>query len=201
MKELEKDEMLDLVTDYAFGRLSEYEVTIFEYNLIRFPELKEEIIDIRNAFSKVNKEKLLNELDNKTANLPYFVKQKQYANKGNKTLRKNILKFSLPLLAIVGFFFVMRQIEFNDIEKDHKLPETILSAKEANIIFENVDVSYYDPYYNDFYIDGGEEDAVINRSDIINNSSNTTIYNYMKEISETEFNELLDDLDNEEFNL
>ena len=201
MKELEKDEMLDLITDYAFGRLSEYEAAIFESNLSRFPELKEEIVDIRNVFSKVNKEKLLNELDNKTANLTYFVKQKQYANKGNSNLRKNILKLSLPILAIVGFFLVMRQVEFKDTEKDNKLPETILSAKEANIIFENVDVSYYDPYYNDFYTDGREEDAVINRSDIINNSSNTTIYNYMNEISETEFNELLDALDNEEFNL
>lgn len=201
MKELEKDEMLDLITDYAFGRLSEYEAAIFESNLIKFPELKDEIIDIRNAFSKVKKEKLLNELDNKTANMPYFVKQKQYANKGNSNLRKNILKLSLPIIVIVGFFIVMRQIEFKDIEKDHILPETILSAKEANIIFENVDVSYYDPYYNDFYIDSREEDAVINRSDIINNSSNTTIYNYLNEISETEFNELLDALDNEEFNL
>lgn len=201
MKELEKDEMLDLITDYAFGRLSEYEAAIFERNLSRFPELKEEIVDIRNVFSKVNKEKLLNELDNKTANLTYFVKQKQYANKGNSNLRKNILKLSLPILAIVGFFLVMRQVEFKDTEKDNKLPETILSAKEANIIFENVDVSYYDPYYNDFYIENREEEAVINRSDIINNSSNTTIYNYMNEISETEFNELLDALDNEKFNL
>jgi len=95
----------------------------------------------------------------------------------------------------------MRQLELKDIEKENKLPESILSAEEANIIFENVDVSYYDPYQNDFYLESGEEEIENNRSDIINNSSNTTIYNYMNEISESEFNELLDELDNEEFNL
>lgn len=200
MKELEKDEMLELITDYAFGRLSKNEQSIFEINLNKFPELKEEIIEIRNAFSKVNKETLLKELDNKTANMPYLIKNKQYAKSKNVNLRKNILKLSLPILAIVGFFFFMRQIELNEIENDNRLPETILTAEEASIIFENVDVSYYDPYHNDFYIESGEEED-INRSDIINNSSNTTIYNYMNEISESEFNELLDELDNEEFNL
>lgn len=201
MKELLKDEMLELITDYAFGRLSKNEAIIFESNLNRFPELKQEIIAIRNAFSKVNKEKLLHELENKTANLPYLVKQKQYAIKGNVNLRKNILKLSLPILVIVGFFLVMRQVEFKDIGNENKLPETVLSAEEANIIFSNVDVSYYDPYQNDFYFDSREEEFEINRSDIINNSSNTTIYNYMNEITESEFNELLDELDNEEFNL
>ncbi|PKL81299.1 MAG: hypothetical protein CVV25_00720 [Ignavibacteriae bacterium HGW-Ignavibacteriae-4] len=201
MKELKKDEMLDLITDFAFGRLSKNEAIIFESNLNKYPELKQEIIEIRNAFSKVNKEKLLQELENKTANMPYLVKQKQYVIKGNINLRKNILKLSLPIFVIIGFFLVMRQVELKDIEKENKLPESVLSAEEANIIFENVDVSYYDPYQNDFYLESGEEEIENNRSDIINNSSNTTIYNYMNEISESEFNELLDELDNEEFNL
>ena len=201
MKELNRDEMLELITDYAFGRLSANEASIFEINLNKYPELKEEIIEIRNAFSKVNKEKLINELENKTSNLPYLVKQKQYALNGNINLRKNILKLSLPIIIVVGFFFVMRQIELNDIERDNKLPETLLSVEEANIIFENVDVSYYDPYQNDFYLENSVEEIEDINTDIINNTSSTTIYNYINEISETEFNELLDELDNEDFNL
>lgn len=201
MKELNRDEMLELITDYAFGRLSANEASIFESNLNKYPELKEEIIEIRNAFSKVNKEKLINELENKTSNLPYLVKQKQYALNGNINLRKNILKLSLPIIIVVGFFFVMRQIELNDIERDNKLPETLLSVEEANIIFENVDVSYYDPYQNDFYLENCVEEIEDINTDIINNTSSTTIYNYINEISETEFNELLDELDNEDFNL
>jgi hypothetical protein len=201
MKELNRDEMLELITDYAFGRLSANEASIFESNLNKYPELKEEIIEIRNAFSKVNKEKLINEFENKTSNLPYLVKQKQYALNGNINLRKNILKLSLPIIIVVGFFFVMRQIELNDIERDNKLPETLLSVEEANIIFENVDVSYYDPYQNDFYLENSVEEIEDINTDIINNTSSTTIYNYINEISETEFNELLDELDNEDFNL
>ncbi len=201
MKELDKEEMLGLITDYAFGRLSNNEAVVFESNLNKYPELKDEIVEIRNAFSKVNKEVLLSKLDNKTANMPYLVKQKQYAESKNVNLRKNILKLSLPILAVVAFFFVMRQIELNNMEIDSKLPETILTAEEASIIFENVDVSYYDPYQNDFYIDSKEEESELSRTDIINNSSNTTIYNYMNEITESEFNELLDELDNEEFSL
>lgn len=201
MKELNRDEMLELITDYAFGRLSANEASIFESNLNKYPELKEEIIEIRNAFSKVNKEKLINELENKTSNLPYLVKQKQYALNGNINLRKNILKLSLPIIIVVGFFFVMRQIELNDIERDNKLPEILLSVEEANIIFENVDVSYYDPYQNDFYLENSVEEIEDINTDIINYTSSTTIYNYINEISETEFNELLDELDNEDFNL
>ncbi len=200
MKDLSKDEMLDLISDYSFGRLSPNEEKLFEFNLVKYPELKEEIIDIRKAFSKVNKEKLQNELDNRTANMPYLIKQRQYSQKKNLNLRKNILKLSLPIIAVIGFFFFMRQFQLKENSHINQLPETILSADEANIIFENEDVSYYDPYYNDFYIESREE-SNIDRTDIINNSSSTTIYNYLENISEKEFNELLDELDNENFNL
>lgn len=200
MKDLSKDEMLDLISDYSFGRLSPNEEKLFEFNLVKYPELKEEIIEIRKAFSKVNKEKLQNELDNRTANMPYLIKQRQYAQKKNLNLRKNILKLSLPIIVVIGFFFFMRQFQLKENSHINQLPETILSADEANIIFENEDVSYYDPYYNDFYIESREE-SNIDRTDIINNSSSTTIYNYLENISEKEFNELLDELDNENFNL
>lgn len=200
MKDLSKDEMLDLISDYSFGRLSPNEEKLFEFNLVKYPELKEEIIEIRKAFSKVNKEKLQNELDNRTANMPYLIKQRQYGQKKNLNLRKNILKLSLPIIVVIGFFFFMKQFQLKENSHINQLPETILSADEANIIFENEDVSYYDPYYNDFYIESREE-SNIDRTDIINNSSSTTIYNYLENISEKEFNELLDELDNENFNL
>ena len=46
MKELNLNEMQELVADYSFGRLSKNESKIFENNLKKHPELKDEIIAI-----------------------------------------------------------------------------------------------------------------------------------------------------------
>lgn len=200
MKELDQKEMQELMIDYAFGRLTEYESNIFESNLINFPEMKIEIIEIRKSFSKVNREDLINHLENKTSNLSYKIKQEQYKINENKNLKKNILKFSIPIIGLISFFFIMRQVEINKLESSNSLPEFVLSDAEIGIIFDEFDNAYFDPYYNTFYAELETFETKENVDATIN-ASNTTIYNYLNEISETEFNELLDKIDNEEFNM
>lgn len=200
MKDLDLNEMQDLMTDYAFGRLTEYESSIFESNLINYPEMKIEIIEIRKSFSKVNKEDLINHLENKTSNLSYKVKQEQYKINENKNLKKNIIKFSIPIIGLISFFFIMRQVELNKIESSNSLPEFVLTDAEIGIIFEEFDNAYFDPYYNTFYSEL-ETFKTNENMDASINASNTTVYNYLNEITETEFNELLDNIDNEEFNM
>lgn len=200
MKELDQKEMQVLMIDYAFGRLTDYESSIFESNLINFPEMKIEIIEIRKSFSKVNREDLINHLENKTSNLSYKIKQEQYKINEKKNLKKNILKFSIPIIGLISFFFIMRQVEIKKISNSKSLPEFVLSDSEIGIIFDEFDDAYFDPYYNTFYAELETFESKENIDASIN-ASNTTIYNYLNEISETEFNELLDNIDNEEFNL
>lgn len=199
MKELKLIEMQELLADYSFGRLSKNESKIFESNLSNYPDLKNEIIEIRKAFSKVNREELASDLERKTSNLTYKVKQKQYEKNINKNIKKNIVKLVFPIVAFVIFFLVMRNIEFKEKNTDSNLPEVILTDAEANIIFGENEFDYYNPYYNDFYseLNYSDEYEIIGSE----NTTSITTYNYMNEISESEFNELLDDLDNENFNL
>ena len=199
MKKLNLTEMQELLSDYSFGRLSENESKIFEQNLANFPELKNDIIEIRRAFSKINREELTSNLEKKTSNFTYKVKQKQFEVNTNKNIKKNILKLSLPIVAVVAFFLIMQKVELKDNNSTTKLPEVILTKAEVNIIFGDNEIDYYNPYYNDFYSElNYEEDFELLGSE---NTSSITTYNYMNEISETEFNELLDELDNENFNL
>lgn len=199
MKELNLIEMQELLADYSFGRLSQNESEIFESNLSNYPDLKNEIVEIRKAFSKINREELASDLERKTSNLTYKVKQKQYEENTNKNIKKNIVKLVLPIVAFLIFFLVMRNVEFKEKNTDSNLPEVILTDAEANIIFGENEIDYYNPYYNDFYseLNYNEEYEVIGSE----NTTSITTYNYMNEISESEFNELLDDLDNENFNL
>ncbi|MCB0702142.1 MAG: hypothetical protein R2863_01755 [Candidatus Kapaibacterium sp.] len=199
MKRLEKEEMIDLISDYSFGKLSSYEAEIFEFNLDRFPELKDEIVSIKSAFSKVDKERILDVLNNKTANMPYLVNLRKYEQVKSANLRKNLVKISIPIIAVIGFFLIMREFNFSDNEAVSGYSEDLLTSDEANIIFANIDVDNYNPYLNEFYFE--DEVEVSNNNYFISIASNYLIYNYLNEITESEFNELLDEIDNEEFNL
>lgn len=199
MKRLEKEEMIELISDYSFGKLSSYEAEIFEFNLDRFPELKDEIVSIKSAFSKVDKERILDVLNNKTANMPYLVNLRKYEQVKSANLRKNLVKISIPIIAVIGFFLIMREFNFSDNAAVSGYSEDLLTSDEANIIFANIDVDNYNPYLNEFYFE--DEVEVSNNNYFISIASNYLIYNYLNEITESEFNELLDEIDNEEFNL
>ena len=199
MKSLEKEEMRDLISDYSFDKLTSYEDEIFEFNLDRFPELKDEIVSIKSAFSKVDKERILDVLNNKTANMPYLVNLRKYEQVKSANLRKNLVKISIPIIAVIGFFLIMREFNFSDNEAVSGYSEDLLTSDEANIIFANIDVDNYNPYLNEFYFE--DEVEVSNNNYFISIASNYLIYNYLNEITESEFNELLDEIDNEEFNL
>lgn len=201
-KKLDLDEMKELLTDYAFNKLTTNEALIFENNLKDYPEIEEEIVEIRNAFSKVNKDIIRENLQKKTANLTYKIKLKQYELDKNKTARKNILKFAFPILVVVALFLVLRQIQFKDNDIPTNKEDVLLSKTDTDIIIgDATEISYYDPYFNTFYNLSNKAITKNENIDFISNSSNIVVYNYLNEISEAEFKQLLDEMDNEKFNL
>lgn len=202
-KLLSLEEMQELLTDYAFNKLSPNEEHIFEENLKNFPELENEIIEIKSVFSKVNKEVIRENLQNKTANLTYRIRLKQYELNKNKTARKNILKFAFPFIIVIAFYFILRQIQFGESQvENNKSQEVLLSNIDADIIFgDSSEISFYDPYQNSFYYYSPNVSDEYEYIDFIRNSTNQTVFNYMNEITEKEFNQLLNEMDDEKFSL
>lgn len=195
MKILSLEDMEELLTDYAFGKLSENEANIFEENLVNYPNLEKEIIDIRSTFSKVNKEVIKDNLHKKTSNISYKVKQKQYEANKNHIAKKNILKFVIPILVLGAIYLILRDMKLNEtVSNINTNEEVIISSADLNIILG--DKSHNNSISN---ISSG---FIINDNlSLLNFTSNTNIYSYMNDMSETEFNQLLNEIENENFNL
>lgn len=200
-KILNEEEMQELAVDYAFGKLSKNETIIFENNLKNFPKIENEVIEIRSAFSKISKADIKEHIDKRTANLSYKINQKRFAKEQSKLSKKSILKFALPVIALLIAIFVI-----TDLEKPNPHyvinKEITITEAEAGIIFgsENKDIFLYDPYFNEFY-NNQITNSELETTGIINTSTNGTVYNYLNEMSDSEFNELIEELDNENFDI
>jgi hypothetical protein len=204
MKNLNLDEMQELLPDYAFGKLSPNESAIFKENLASYPELEKEVADIRSAFTKVSKSAIEESLQNKTANLTYKTKQKQYNLGKNKNARNNIIKLAVPAIFVVGIFLYFNQAKQNEvITESTQKQETILSVADLNIIFGTTNTTSFSEQYEDNAPATKPNESLENKdvNALIKNASNTNVYNYINGMSEKEFNQLLDEIDNEDFSL
>lgn len=192
MKNLTEAEMRDLLSDYAFGKLTDYESSIFESNLSRFPEIENEIVEIKSVFSNFKKEKIKESLDNRTANISYKVNQKKYSKQRNRNLIFSVLKYSVPvLLFIIGFFAIgdynNKPIITNQITNSQLLTEldlTIALGESSELKSNSIEIK-------SFNFDDG---ILLTPSESIKPSE-------IEELSENEFNELLDELSNEKFDI
>jgi len=192
MKKLTEIEMKDLLSDYAFGKMSEYEKSIFEENLSDFPEIENEVLEIRSAFSKINQSEIKENLDKRTANISYKVNQTKYSKQRNRNLLFSLLKISVPvLLFTIGFLAVDR---FNE-QKQNKIVENetlLISDSDLTIaIGESTELTNTSLINKNYNFDDG---LLLSPSESIRPSD-------IEEMSESEFNELLDELSNEKFDI
>ena len=196
MKKLSKDEMRELLSDYSFGKLTEYEKSIFESNIDNHPELKNEVIEIRSAFSKLNKEQIKESIDRKTVNLSYKVNQNKYSKQRNRNLWFSIFKFSTPVLLLFFTYFYFQQEQELDLNDNYELYSTeIISDVDINIIIGNLDS--INPL-NDISQTNTQEvnDGLLKTANGENNELSA-----LENMTESEFNELLDEISDEKINL
>lgn len=66
-------EMQEHLPDYIFGRLSPEECRRFEATLPDYPDLQEEVLEVRKVFRKLESMKLDNYVERKTKNIPVKV--------------------------------------------------------------------------------------------------------------------------------
>lgn len=110
-----KEEMEEKIADYLFGRLEPKEKEKFEHSLQNYPELVQEINDVREVFRKLDALDLDNYLDRRTRNLPVKVSAK-FQQKSNPL---NIFAWPgfVSLVAGVGIVLIAISLFFTKINK------------------------------------------------------------------------------------
>ena len=168
-----------------------------------YPQLLEEISEIKSVFTKVNKEQILEEIDNKTVNLSYKVQNQLYKKSQKKRSLINIIKYTSPVLGLLAIFFLARNIDFNGKEKNYNELQ-ILNSNELSIFGED-DIS--NVINDDYYIQNFGMNTIINESDdeiidgFIYNSSNIAVEEIIYGMSETDFYEFYEEIEDDEINI
>ncbi len=197
MKQLNYEEMKELLSDYSFGKLTPNEMLLFEESIDKYPELKNEVIEIRSAFSSLNKEQIKKRIDRKTVNLSYKVNQNKYSKQRNKNLWFSIIKYSIPVL-LLGFtyMFVQQNQEYNPSENNKILESTeLVSEIDFNIIIGDND--------NINLLNEASQINIIEVNDglLKTNSVEVDELSLLESMTESEFNELLDEISDEKISL
>ena len=102
---LERKSMEEMFADYAFGRLSPEAAADFERSLPQYPDLEQELVEVRAVFGRVARTAFTEQFDRETRNLSVNV-LKRLENKGK--VRRTLTRL-LPAaaLAAAAVAFVM----------------------------------------------------------------------------------------------
>lgn len=90
--------MQELLADYAFGRLGEEERAAFERSLPKYPQIEEELREVREVFSRVDRTEFVRHYDRKSRNLSVNVLK--YVEKKSNT-RRSLGFRMLPALGLI----------------------------------------------------------------------------------------------------
>ena len=209
-------QMQDMLPDYVFNRISLEEKALFENTLPLYPDLQDEVNDVRDVFSKVDSMDLESEISDKTRNLSIRVKNKM--NKKSAKMGSPFLtRYVLPVfsLFVIGFFVFNTFIFTPDdptngpvAVQNIKTEEPLVSETELAVIFSDAgeDEIITETLYYDLGLVDAPEESLIETA----NASNTDeFFNDLKIDSKTidvhktlNYNQLLEqlnDMDETEF--
>jgi hypothetical protein len=108
-REVSYKEMQEMLPDYVFGRLEPDDIQLFEYFLPNYPDLQDEIKQVKAVFSRVEKMDLDKKISQKTRNLSIKVldrmdvrteKQKRFS----LTTKYIVPSLGLAIVIILIFF-------------------------------------------------------------------------------------------------
>lgn len=143
MKKLTEQDMKDLVSDYLFGDLNDYEKEIFESNIEYFPEIQKEIAEFRGAFEYVNKIKYEDNIMQRSKNISIKVQGRL-----NRTESKfvNFFKFfapviSLLVLIILGKYYVSDEFIGNSLAAIGIYTDSYVKSENTDYYQENSNLS------------------------------------------------------------
>lgn len=162
MKELSRDEMEILISDYVLDRLNDEQKQLFEHNLSHFPDIKTECINARQVLSKMEDFDMERAFGTRTAGTISFIegslRRQTPRVRGNKTFR-----FAIPLAIMIAIFifysnskktktstnkyspsFIDFERGINKSELDEIYQKDFDTLKEDEImqLFDGVELSY-----------------------------------------------------------
>lgn len=145
-KKLSYKQMQESLPDYVFGRLSPEEQAVFESSLPAFPDLQDEVSQVREVFSKVETMDFDRVIEAKTRNLSVRVNDRLNKRKKAGAYAWS-MKYAVPTVAVVILFAYMfiNKNEINPPQKIHGQitesdpnsanPLNYLSKADAELIF------------------------------------------------------------------
>lgn len=99
-RKLQYKEMQEMLPDYVFGRISAQDKADFESNLPLYPDLNQEIRQVREVFSKVEEMDFNRILETKTRNLSVRVNDRMRKHRKPSTYSWT-MKYAVPTMAVV----------------------------------------------------------------------------------------------------
>ncbi len=221
-KELTHEEMQELLADYAFGKLSPNEATLFENNIDKYLDLKKELSEISSVFQRIESMDYNRFVQEQARNLSVKVNAKN--RKVSYTPQKGIRKFLVPIIGLIVIaFYVGRSGVIDEFLSSFISKERteIISSNDIHSLLSDINVWDIDEIENNssiedlaLLIDKQNSLEEIER-DLLNsnleNSSNSSddlniqeLENIEKSIDkttliETELQKLIEELENAKF--
>ncbi|MFH1049750.1 MAG: hypothetical protein V1779_02330 [bacterium] len=150
MKNNEKNEILsfqdmqDLLCDYVFEKLNDEKRQAFENSLFKYPDLINEIDEIKQAFANFQQKNLDRKISAYTRNLSVKVNQKLSEQRRLTYKLQWLYKYLIPVSGIAVIFLIVSY--FNLFENDQTLNPNSLMKK--NVAFTGITQSDIDSLFN-----------------------------------------------------
>jgi len=134
-------ELLEMLPDYVFNRLKEDEVMIFENSTTGYPDIQQEIADVRAVFDRVEKIDFDRIIDHRTKNLSYKVNQRLNKKKSMFGFSGTI-RYLVPTLAVFILVFLYFQPgKFKNLNNFSEIAVADINT-ENPLLVNNKDISY-----------------------------------------------------------
>ncbi len=218
MKKLELKQMQELLVDYVLNRISDEDKILFEQNLGNYPEIEEELIQSRKLFQRIEQTDFDKITSGRTRNTAYKVRNRYKIAPSKSEKRVSFAtKVVIPTLGLAAMILLMiTTIDFSNLFSNRNyeiIPTDILSdiniesyqnttipsnifAIESDGFSDEVSDDIYAEYELD-YVGDIDISTVQNINSLMINDN----YNYFNEINEEEFQNIYEDIKNENFDL
>jgi hypothetical protein len=204
-KTLTYREMQELLPDYVFCRINPDDRTAFEKNLPAYPDLIDEIKQVREVFSKVEAMDIDKIIEAKTRNLSVRVKDRRSKHR-KVTTYSWTMKYAVPTVAILflGFYIFINKDNLDvDSSKNQVISklnnsndksDQLLTKADADLLFaEGVSLEDLNHIYTDYSLASNYSDitAYVTEDDkTIDNIYYEQLANQLKDLKSNEINHI-----------
>jgi hypothetical protein len=213
---MNRNEMEELLPDYAFGRLEKEAAEVYTKHLEEYPDLQKEIADIQEVFSRVEKMDFDSILERRTRNLSVKVNNRRTIRKPLLSGNAFLIRFGIPAVVVMAIMIAL----FNGTGEKNYTDETKTFSQKLNsaLNFDDIDEDSYSDYeylgttipasndnnqdlvgsqiLNELYTDDLDEKKAMLKVVSMNITSSNVFLDELEELSEEEFQLLLEEIKN-----